>query len=799
MKVKRLIFNICLMVLAFCATASMVVYAKYYNFSNNTPTANDQNTANTATESEESKLLNNLVSTIMTADKLSGTVYINGTGSTNIEGSIYYDASKSATLYADIVGTYNKKKINLTAGLINDELYLSYEGVKFKINTTNAFNVVTELLGGATSGDFGSMFDIEQLKQLMGDMTITDRADGGKTIKIALPDISSITIETNKAGFPTLIRSGLVKVGNENLSATIVLNQKAKQMPSISTSGYMNFEVDQNTTKLITTFMNIINDGGVKLRGSLEVNGSSVCLIDCTIAKNLNTKISLSYNSVEASLYYINNNLYLNAFGNQIKISLADALAYFKRVFGVSLTSSTPKITMLNSTTIDVQDNKIALSVKGDKLINISVSGKNYSASLDAESTNQSFAFSDSGYSYMSVTTLTSLSNKIINASNQSQISLEFKGDLDGRPTTAYGYVQFLDNKTINQLCLIGDIKNNRFAIYFKDGYFYLNSDGALTKFSASAVDEFISYFSSIYSTSNFDLNELLDFFNQIKLSAVLKSENRLELNSSVGTINTYIYNNSIKISTDGVMIGGFRLSGDLKVNLASTYYKHYLNEFKAEYYTDLSDVTASTNAIAKSLKSGKTLRGNLRLSLDKILFIDTNIKLVDIKVYVKSIYKNGNLGLEIRLFNLPTNALITDYSNNKYCNHSAVVQIAGNSIKIKRTLEEKATGSTIVAVDKTLKLSYLSNENIADIFGISKSIIKKTSASATQNNFNFNALLNGITATDQTLSVNLQKAFKGLNMTQFDVFVANNNGLLSSIALNAKIGGFIGIKLTLS
>ena len=799
MKVKRLIFNICLMVLAFCATASMVVYAKYYNFSNNTPTANDQNTANTATESEESKLLNNLVSTIMTADKLSGTVYINGTGSTNIEGSIYYDASKSATLYADIVGTYNKKKINLTAGLINDELYLSYEGVKFKINTTNAFNVVTELLGGATSGDFGSMFDIEQLKQLMGDMTITDRADGGKIIKIALPDISSITIETNNAGFPTLIRSGLVKVGSENLSATIVLNQKSKQMPSISTSGYMNFEVDQNTTKLITTFMNIINDGGVKLSGSLEVNGSSVCLIDCTIAKNLNTKISLSYNSIEASLYHINNNLYLNAFGNQIKISLADALAYFKRVFGVSLTSSTPKITMLNSTTIDVQDNKIALSVKGDKLINISVSGKNYSASLDAESTNQSFAFSDSGYSYMSVTALTSLSNKIINASNQNQISLEFKGDLDGRPTTAYGYVQFLDNKTINQLCLIGDIKNNRFAIYFKDGYFYLNSDGALTKFSASAVDEFISYFSSIYNTSNFDLNKLLDFFNQIKLSAVLKSENRLELNSSVGTINTYIYNNSIKISTDGVMIGGFRLSGDLKVNLASTYYKHYLNEFKAEYYTDLSDVTASTNAIAKSLKSGKTLRGNLRLSLDKILFIDTNIKLVDIKVSVKSIYKNGNLGLEIRLFNLPTNALITDYSNNKYCNHSAVVQIAGNSIKIKRTLEEKATGSTIVAVDKTLKLSYLSNENITDIFGISKSIIKKTSASATQNNFNFNALLNGITATDQTLSVNLQKAFKGLNMTQFDVFVANNNGLLSSIALNAKIGGFIGIRLTLS
>ena len=111
MKIKRLIFNISLMILAFCATASIVVYSKYYDYSKEANTPSDSTTTNTSTESEESKLLNNLVSTLMSADSLSGTVIINGSGNTNVEGQIYYDTTNSTSLYTKIGGKYKSNNI----------------------------------------------------------------------------------------------------------------------------------------------------------------------------------------------------------------------------------------------------------------------------------------------------------------------------------------------------------------------------------------------------------------------------------------------------------------------------------------------------------------------------------------------------------------------------------------------------------------------------------------------------------------------------------------------------------------
>lgn len=798
MRIKRLIFNISLMILAFCATASIIVYSKYYNFSKETNTTPDSTTTNTSVESEESKLLNNLVSSLMSADSLSGTVIISGNGNTNVEGQIYYDTASNTSLYTKIDGKYKNNKISLTAGLINDDLYVNYSGVKFKINTTNAFNVVSELLGGVTDGDFSSMFNLDTLKELMSDMKITDGTNGGEIITINVPNITSLTIETNKAGFPTIIRSGVVSVDSENITATIILSQKAKSVPAIETSGYTNFEVDQNTTHLITTFMNIINDGGVGLSGSLEVNNSSVGTIDCIIAKNLNTKIVLSFNSINVEFYYIDNNFYLNALGNKLKLSFSDVINYINSVFKTNASTSTPQITMVNSTTIDVLNNKIALSVKNDKLINISVAGSNYSINLNATTTNESISFDNSNYSSLSVKNLTTLSKKIINASKQNQMAIEFSGSISGKTTNANGYIEFTNDYSINQLCLIGNISDSRFAIYFKDGYYYLNSGSALTKFSTSAVNEFISYFSSIYGTSDFDANDIITLIEKLKLSAVVKSENLIGISSSYGNVNAYIYDNSIKVSTSGLTIGNSKFSGTLKLLLNSTYYKHYINEFNSDYYTDLSNTATATSALVNALKQGKIMSGNLRLTLDKILFVNTDIVIMDIGVTVESIYKNGNLGLEINLTNLPTNSLITDISGCKYSNHQSLIQIAGNFIRIKRTATLKTSGETVVLVNKKINITSLSTDNLQDILGIKESIVSKFNSGSTGSSVNFDAILDGIRTTDNTLSVNLSKAFKSANFNRFNVSIITNGSKLSSIIINAQISKVFGIKLTL-
>ena len=345
---------------------------------------------------------------------------------------------------------------------------------------------------------------------------------------------------------------------------------------------------------------------------------------------------------------------------------------------------------------------------------------------------------------------------------------------------------------------MIGDIKDNRFAIYFKDGYYYLNSGSALTKFSTSAVDEFISYFSSIYGTTEFDANDLINIIEKLKLSAELKSENQIEFNTTYGKVKANIYNDSIKVSTTGLTIGNSKFTGNLKLILNSTYYKHYISEFNPEYYTDFSDIPSTTSALVNALKQGKTMSGNIRLTLDKILFVNTDIVIMDIGITVKSIYKNGNLGFEINLTNLPTNSLITDLSNGKYSNHQSLIQIAGNSIRIRRAAIEKASGKTIIAVDKKINITELSTINLYDILGIKKSIVSKFNSGSAGNDVNFDAILDGIKTTDSGLSINLSKALKGTNFNRFNVSLITNGSKLSSVHLNAQISKVLGIKLTL-
>lgn len=804
MKLKRTIFNICLMILAFLATGAIVVYANYYNFETETENniSSNQNQQASATESEESKFLNSLLSTIMTSENLSGTLLVNGDGNTAVEGKIYYDSTSSTPLYTKIDGVYKDNSISLTAGMVNDELFVEFLGVKFKVNTQNALNAVLELTSGATSGDFSSMLNLETLQELLEDMKITENELGGKTISLTIPDFTTLTIVANKNNFPTLIKTGAVTIGSERITLTLMLDTTSKTMPSISTKGYTEFLLDENTTQVVTTIMNIIQSGGVNLRGTLTINNSSVATLQAIIDKNLNIKLSIVSSIATADFYYYNGNFYLDSLGNKIKVDANGVSKYLSSIFGASTTSSTPKITMLNSTTFEVLDNKIAIGVTDGNILDISVSGKNYEANLSLESGKSEVIFSESGFSTISFSSLCNTTKSLLNHLDATKFDLTYNGTIGENSANIYGYFELDNLNSLKNLCMNAYIGNNHFAVYYKDGYYFLNTDGgAKVKYSATALDGLLSYLSTNLNLSAISMSSIEELINELQLKIVLKSASRINFQTTFGSLNVDIFSSSIKISSSDLKISELELSGNLKIEPNSNYYSKYLKTIEPDTYNDLSSTTDAVNSLVSTLKSNSKFSGNVSLTLGKVLGISTNITLVDLSVKVRSVYQNGTLGIEIVLGNLPTNPLLTDYSSIFYSKHTSTIQIVGGKMQIKRTIYGRTTKKTFVETSKIINLSDFSADNLGDILGLKSSIIKKfkSSSSDTSIDLNANAIIKGIYATDQTLGVNLAPALNKLNVTKFDTQINHKAGSVTTISLDAKLKNAIGIKLKLS
>lgn len=802
MKLKRTIFNICLMILAFFATGAIVVYNNYYHFEIETENnINSNQNQQTATESEESKFLNNLLSTIMTAENLSGTVLINGDGNTAVEGRIYYDSTSTNSLYTKIDGIYKDNSINLTAGMVKDKLYVNFLGTKFAINTQNALNAVLELIGGTTSGDFSSVLNLDTLKELLEDMTITKNENGGKTIKITIPDFTTLTIIANAKDFPTIIKTGVVTLGSERISLTILLDQTASTIPSISTKQYTEFLIDESTTAIITTFMNIIQTGGVKLTGGLSVNNSSVASISAVIDSSLNVKLSILSDIATADFYYYNGNFYLEILGSKIKVDAKGISQYFSSVFGANTTSSTPKITMLNSTTFEVLNNKIAISATNGNIVDLSITGKNYVLNLNLVGEKCSFNFTDNGFSSISFSSICNLTQNLQTHLNASEFDLIFNGSIGNYDSTIYGYAKLDNLNSLDKLTINAFIGSSHFAIYYKNGWYYLNTGSAKVKYSVDALDGLLSYLSSNLNLSAIEMQDIAELLEELQLKVLLKSGTRITFQTTYGNLTTDVYDENIDITTKGLNIGGTNISGKIKITPNSNYYSKYLAQIVPDSYNDLSSTTNLVKAVENSLKNNSSLSGKMTLSLGKILGFNTNITLVDLDVKIRSVYKSGKLGIEVVLENLPTNTLLTDYSSIFYSNHKVTLQFVGGEMRIYRTIYGRTTKKTFVETSKVIKLSDFSTDTIKDIFGIKSSIIKKFNSASSGENLNINtsAIIRGISATDNSLGVSLTSALNSLNITKFDAKISHSGGKVKAISMNIKLKNAIGIKLTLN
>lgn len=804
MKLKRFIISFSLVLLAFVGTACGVVYSHYYNYSKELAESNVNNTSiEKPVESEESKLITSLITNITTADSVSGEVIVNGTGTSNLTGKIYYDATQNSSLYADIEGRYRGKKISCTAGYKDGKIYIQYGSAKFCASTTDLMGVVTELIGGSTSGDFSSLLDIELLQDLLGGMEITDLENGYKNISLNIPDFTSVNITVTANGFPTQIKTGLLNIGGENVGLTIILDQKAKTVPTIDTTSYQNLILDQDSNQLIYTILNLINKGGVGISGNLNVGGNDVAFVDAIITSDLKIKVEITSEIVNACIYYIDNCFYIDALGNLLKVSFSDVTTFFNSLFGATNSSSTlPTITMLNSTTLSVQDNTVSLCTSDNQLIDALITGKNYSLDLVAYSYNQNFTLDTASYTSISATSIINMAKRSVNFANSDNYSFEFSGSLSGFNANLNGYIGKNEYGALNSLCVIGDIENQRFALYLTDGYYYLNTGSECVKFSTSCINELSSYISKIYGVSGFTYNDIVKLVDQLQLNALIKSEYRLLVETAYGDVNVYVYSSSVKLSTNALKIGYLTAKGEITIYSNSNYYSHYISEFNRSAYTDLSEATNVANALSSSMKAGTTFSGNITLVLDKILGISINHTIVNISTTLTTRYSGGNLYLKLQLDNLPTASTITPYSSICYTNHSCTLTIFGNSIKIYRTITNKFSGQTQVEVNKTINLNSLNPITlISDVLGLKQSIVSKFTSSSTSNNISVNtdALFRSISFTDGTLGLNLTKAINGLNVSQFDTKIAYTSSGVNGIYVQVGFKKIISLRITLT
>lgn len=804
MKLKRFIICFSLVLLAFVGTACGVVYAHYYSYSNELAQSNVNNTSiQKPVESEESKLITNLVTNITTADSISGEVIVNGTGTSNLTGKIYYDASQNTSLYADIEGRYRGKKISCTAGYKDGNIYIQYGTAKFCASTTDLLSAVTELIGGSTSGDFSSLLDIELLKDLLGGMEITDLENGYKNISLNIPNFTSVNITVTAKGFPTQIKTGLLNIGGENVSLTIILDPKAKTVPTIDTTSYQKLILDQESNQLIYTILNLINKGGVGISGNLNVGGSDVAFVDAIITPDLKVKVEITSDIINANIYYIDNCFYIDALGNLLKVNFSDVTQFFNSLFGSSNSStSLPTITMLNSTTLSVQNNTISLCTTDNQLIDALITGENYSLDLVAYSYNQNFALDTSCYTSISATSIVNMAKRSVNFANSDNYSFEFSGSLSGFNAKLNGYIGKNEYGALDSLCAIGDIEGQKFALYLTDGYYYLNTGSECVKFSTTCINELSLYISKIYGVSGFTYNDIVKLVDQLQLNALIKSEYRLLVETTYGDVNVYVYSSSIKVSTDSLKIGSMTAKGEINIYSNSNYYSHYISEFNRSAYTDLSETSNVVSALSTSMKAGTTFSGNITLVLDKVLGISINHTIVNISTTLTTRYFGGNLYLKLQLDNLPTSSMITPYSSIGYTNHSCTITIFGNSVKIYRTITNKFSGQTQVEVNKTISLTSLNPTTlISDVFGLKQRIVSKFASSSSSNNINVNtnALIRSISLTDNTLGLSLTNAINELNVSQFDTKIAYTSSGVNSIDIQVGFKKIISLKINLT
>ncbi len=783
MKLKRFIFNTFLFIFVCAGVCGAVCYANYVDYQNklSKPATND---AVTAPVSAEQTVLNNLITNITTAEKMSGTVNVFSSDQ-KVNVKLYLHFANTATgirLSADIMGKFNGTEISAQLTYLNGIAYLNAYNTKIKVSTSDAFGLVTQLLNSGTNNELTSVLDTDKLLEAVNGMTTEEQADGSQVIKLTVPNLCTLSVWATANGVPKTASITNLTVGAQNINVNAIFTPTSNSEINVNESEYSPIEITQETTNIISNILEVAkNFNGVELSGNISVKGLANIETTVFIDKSLTLKAILNCSGITATIYYKNKNIYLEFMNNCIKLTASELLQFLNDTLGIGV-GSTLNFSVVNDSVV-LNENTITFAVGEDCVVGAHATGNNYVADLVAYKYYGTVSVPEIGnYQTVTLKDLNVIYNQFKQLATAKEYSFDFEGTVSGKSVFVNGYISTKKNFSgVNSFALKGTFNGNYIGFYYCNNYYYININNAKAKFSSACATQMYEYIVNYAGVGIADGLDIVKFINKYAVNLNYYGGNTFSLETSVGSATLVLRGNFADISLNNLQIAGISASGSIKL-----YEGNKLNLLSGvgniESYTNLSSTTSLAKSIANTLKQdGRSLSGYLYLTTEKI-------ELLKIGVKVTTYYSNATPSIKIELTNLPTSAFVSNYSSLLYYNSRTTITLTPTAVKLEHKITNIFTTISKTDVNSTYSYGELTTEVLAKALGIKQSLINKVSDSQNSSSLNIGELCNGIALTNKQLSINLKNGLSSLGCTAFDAKINYKNNLVTSININAEI-----------
>ncbi len=789
MKLKKAIFNIFLFIIVFAGSTGAVLYSKYANYKKELKNNPQTEILVDANMSQEQTVLNGLIQKITTAESLGGTITISSTDKkalVNCDVNYKMMQDGNIKLTASINGKYNGSNLELDVVYQNNTAYINIAGTKVSIKTDEIFELLQNLLNNQTNSDLSGVLNTDVLLQAVNGMQTIKQQNGCELIKLTVPNLCTLQVLAMADGTPISATINNLKVANQNFNITAKFSNKADLGYNTPLSSYTPLSITQDTVNIATNVVNIAkNFEGIALKGNITLKNLPNIGVTLFIDKNYNIKAVLDAKSLTATIYYINNEFYLDFMETQIKLNATELFDFLNNTLKIPVSSNT-KFGIINNTIV-FNNNTLTFNVSEHNILSAHLKADGMSIDLNALNFVGVVETPNVTYNPVTITELKNLYNRIYNLATANSYTFQIDAKVNGASIFAQCYLQTLPGfEGVEKFAVSGTLNNNKIGVYYLNNVYYVNINDIKARFNSECATELLNFISSKTSASFIDGFDIAEFIKTYAINLDYNGGESFAINTNVGSAKLVVRSTRTDITLNNLKIAGVTINGS-----ATAYIGEKVNLFNGigalSGYKNLSNTSTLVNAVSNTLnKTGRTMSGSISFHFKDFNIWDVNIAVTPIKT-------NGQIGLQIRLSNLPTTSLVTIYNPLIHTNSACTLTITTNQLKVVHTVYNKWSNSTITDVNKTYALNNLSINILKEVLGLDNNLFKLINKQNTgsASSIPVGELFKGLQIANNQLSYNLRTGLTVMGIDTFNVKMKYSNNLITSLWAGIAINNF--------
>lgn len=765
---KKFLLYLIIFVSLFVGTATCVVvngYSEYQKKLAETPAIE---------VAAENTVLTSLASNILNSESYSGQIsFTDNLNKTDLSGTFSYINKDGISAQIKLNGHVNAFKINADIILLNNQIYLEFNGSKFKLSTNDIMLAVNAVISSINTGAGSDLSEIDTsaLTSLLSDIVTTEYGSH-YIITATIPNLCSIYIKTNTEYIPNQILVNNINLGGAIYTLNITASQNKVDINPVETNNYFNISPALN---YISPVINTFTQGNLSLGGTLDINGTK---INIRAYYNSKTKLisgNIKYGELKLDYQFDGKYIYINLYSNIYKFTIDEVIDLIN---DLNLTQNSTELNISNL----LENININPTVKNDKLTACVVSYKTITFDFEIGKT----LYIPTPFNTEDCQSATDLKNLITSYKNiiSTNYSIDLALTYNDISINGRAYIGIDNNfKGINSIAFEGKINNFDTMIAYTPTTSYLKLGENKIKLENSALKEVLNTLFEMLGKNGTAISNTLDLdislLNNITLDGrkitFSKDNINIQLNS---------HQNSYRLTAN---IDGVHFSLNLLPN--STTYSYIVKNINANDFKSFDEIPNLLNAIKNTLNL-KTMHysGNIDI---KILGITYKNIGVDINI-------NQNINCyEIVLSNLPTDSIVTYLKTSCYKDQTSKITIQNNNVSIYTTVTHRLTNKTTCITNKTISIDDFSLDNLYDIMSMKKSIINKLKNSSNASSFSSNLTTDVINVYKNSTTANLTNLAPSLFNDLSVEFCYDKTITQAKLSLNIKDVFNVNITLT--